>query len=294
MFSSKSSRPTTTSDASIPGPGTYSISPGVIGGVLFSKAPKGIPLSQDPHRPVLVGSNEIPPVGSYKIKEDFEKDDKFKFKFMTGEINTKNAPFNTSERREVQSLPKDDVPGPGEYSVSKQVEFKESLPFGSIAERFIKEKIPDYPGPGSYDTQIHINDRAAPFFSSKVTRFANISQKTPEPYVCHQQWNKKETRAHDARHVNQNLSFDSSVPRFSKKKKEKIALGPGYYYNDRPSSVASIALSRTERFKGFGSYRPSTGTDQHMGPGYYNPPVFAKRKSFNMSKELNNEKHWQM
>ena len=292
MFTSKSSRPATS--GSTPGPGAYSVSPKSISNAsAFGTTPKNLPLSKDPHRPVLVGYNEIPAVGSYKIKEDFERSGKLKIKFITGGVASKNAPFNITEKRDIASMPKVEVPGPGNYSISTLNEKKGSLPCKSLAGRFEKDKSPDYPGPGTYDTLTNLNDRGSPFFTSKTPRFMDKNHKTPEPYVSHQDWGKKETRANDAKYLNQRLCFDSSEPRFIEKQKDNLSLGPGYYNDDRPSTVISGALSTTERFKGFGNYRPKTGTNEYIGPGYYNAPV-SKKKSFNMAKELNNEKLWLM
>lgn len=292
MFSSKSSRPNS-QNGQMPGPGAYATSSKISANAgIFSTAPRELPLTNDPYRPIQVGCHDVPAVGSYKSKEDQNKEEKLKAKFITGDIYSKVVPFNTNEKRQMPWVPKDKIPGPGDYIIEKGNNKKDSNLIVK-APRFEREKVPDYPGPGTYDSQIVVNEKPSPIFSSKIPRFTSVpaGHSTPEPYFGHQKWTKKQTRAEDSMIINQKLCFDSSVPRF-KKKKASSKLGPGCY-DTRPSTVASIPVSRTERFSGYGNYRPSTGTDQHIGPGYYNPSV-TNKKSFNMAKELNNEKLWIM
>lgn len=292
MFNSKSNRPST-GNKLLPGPGSYdyqTISNSKA--AVFGIAEKNIPLSNDPYRPILVGQYEVPPVGTYRIAEDVQKSAKLKAKFITGENSGNSAPFNVKEKRDFCISGKDELPGPGEYETSRKLIYKESTPFGSALERFYPDKNQDYPGPGTYDAQVNNIERASPMFSSRTPRFINPRDKSPEPYLAHKSWRKKETRAVDVTLINNKICFDSSEPRFRsgsiKESREKV--GPGSYNGTRPNTVASVALSKTDRFKGFGTYRPPTGSDQ-LGPGYYNPPLTAKR-SFNMAKELNHDRTW--
>ena len=296
MFSSKSTRPATCT-ADYPGPGAYTgeLSPArphpKTGA--FGLTPKDIPLSKDPHRPVLVGWQEVPAVGSYKNHDDLEKEKKLKAKFVTGEVHGKPAPFNSNEKRDLGSAAKTSKPGPGEYTAVDRKLKKSLTPFGSSLKRVSELCKPkDYPGPGAYDVESSAVDRASPMFTSKTPRFCGPLQRSPDSYMSHRHWNKKETRAYDAALLNQNICFDSTAKRFKEtdraKSENQEKIGPGSYYGTRPSTVATSALPRTERFKGFGNYRPSTGTDQNVGPGYYNPTASGKR-SFNMVKELNSE-----
>lgn len=292
MFSSKSSRKDWQRYYS-PGPGSYSLSPKKPSNIgIFSTAPRANIVTNDPYRPIQVGCHDVPAVGTYKTKEDIIKEKKLKAKFVTGKAQIKTVPFNICEKRELKSVNKDKIPGPGEYLLEKSCEKKE-VNCLIQSPRFEKDRVIENPGPGTYDSQIIVNEKASPVFSSKTPRFSSVRSKncTPEPYLGHEKWTKKQTRAVDSMIMNQKLCFETSEPRFNKKK-NPCKIGPGSY-ETRPSTVIGMPLSKTTRFSGYGAFRPSTGTDQHMGPGYYNPLVTCK-KSFNMAKELKDDKLWLM
>ena len=287
MFTSNACR-AESPKSDIPGPGYYSIAATNEAKTgYFLTAPKEIPLSTDPHRPILVGAQDNPPVGLYKLNEELRKTDKLKAKFITGDIPTKHIPFNAHEKREMCWVPKDHFPGPADYSVSRPK--STGANFKTTTNRFDKDKNEENPGPGYYDCT-SIDNKEKMVIVNKSPRFTRIEQNTPEPYIGHQTWTVKRTRAVDFEGINPMLCFDSGQARFHTKEK-KENLGPGCYEGTRPETVCSGKVSKSERFKGHGYYRPNTGTNKKLGPGYYNPENSAKR-SFNFAKELNSEKHW--
>lgn len=270
----------------IPGPGYYSVTPANDGKLsYFLTAPKEVPLTNDPYRPILVGAQDYPPVGAYKLAEELKKNEKLKAKFITGDIPVKHIPFNTQEKREMPWVAKDQFPGPADYSVQRPKSTGANLK--TTTSRFDKEKYAGDPGPGYYDTSL--SEKEKKVIVNKSPRFVKIEKKTPEPYLGHKDWSVKRTRAIDFEDINPMLCFDSGQARF-KQDVKKENLGPGCYDN-RPATVSSGKVSKTERFKGHGHYRPNTGTNQRVGPGYYNP-VNDTKKSFNFAKELNSEKIW--
>jgi hypothetical protein len=275
------------SSAQVPGPGYYSITPTSAGRAgLFTIAAKELPLTNNPYLPIQVGTSEVPPVGSYKLAEDIKKAEKLKAKYVTGDIQTKRAPFNTQEKRQMPWLPKENFPGPGDYSVLKIR--PKSTGFRSTRPRFELSKNDDLPGPGHYD--FGLVEKEKQVIVNKSPRFVKEDTKTPEPYLGHSEWTAKRTRAPDFEKFNPGLYFDSGQSRF-RSKAQNENLGPGCYEKERPFTVSSSKVSTTERFQAFGSFRPGTGTSQKLGPGYYNPSI-SQKKSFNMGKEINLEKTW--
>ena len=270
-----------------PGPGYYSVTPSAnCKAGVFTAASKELPLTNNPYLPIQVGENETPPVGIYKLSEDLKKNEKLKAKYITGEIPTKHIPFNIQEKRQMPWLPKENFPGPGDYSVPRPKSTGSN--FRSTRPRFDQGRCEERPGPGHSD--LATLDKEKQLIVNKSPRFPKEDPRAPETYIGHSVWKAKVTRAADFEKLNPNLCFNSGQSRF-KDGSLKETLGPGCYDKERPNTVGLAKVSNTERFEGFGSFRPGTGTGQKLGPGYYNPEDNQK-KSFNFAKELNVEKIW--
>ncbi|CAG9320781.1 unnamed protein product [Blepharisma stoltei] len=311
-FQSKTVRPVTSKSAKDdkPGPGSYEVASldkknkvQVEGFGITAK--RDMPLTRDPHRPFVVGNHDVPPVGNYYSKEQLNKIEELKQKFVSFEMATVKPGFNTSEKREMPWVTTAGNPGPGEYASEETIiEEDPNNPFGSRAERFRKPKPNNNPGPGSYEpNSAKENDTSNSSFKSKTPRFKGIASDNlcvtvvgsvpkPVPYISHKPWAGKQSRAYDYQLLNPKISFDSSSNRFFRTAKDPNNPGPGSY-DSRPKSVPTKQFRLTSaRFSNFGSYRPGTGTNEEVGPGSYPLNSQIKKKSFNMAAELGREKPW--
>lgn len=302
---------TRTSKDDKPGPGSYETS------VLDKKmrvhvegfgitGKRDMPLQRDPHKPYIVGNNDVPPVGNYYSKDQLSKIEELKQKFVSFEIATAKPGFNTSEKREMPWVTTGTNPGPADYAGDERIiEEDPNNPFGSRSPRFKKIKPNPNPGPGTYESITEKeNEASKSVFKSKTPRFKGIASDNlnvtvvgevakPSPYIAHRPWTGKQARAYDYAVLNPKISFDTSANRFYKVRRDPGIPGPGSYEPSRPRSVPTKPTRFTSaRFSNFGSYRPGTGTNDEIGPGSYFQNGQSKKKSFNMAIEVSKEKPW--
>jgi len=274
----------------VPGPGTYehsiqSSNPSSTFQAFGVGSVKGASLSNDPHRPFVVGDTYVPPVGTYSTPEQVNRNEKLRQKLISFDMPVAKPGFGSSEAKHLSFVSRNQYPGPGTYIT--EVEQEPSISGWSKTPRFVKKKVPVNPGPGSYDST-RPSSRSHSW--GRTPRFRNKNSNQSFTYISHRPWSAKTNRAQDAQLMNPKLCFDSSAIRPPVFQVKSNNPGPGMYYK-APKKVEKNFRTTSSRFGQFGNYNAKTGTSKEVGPGSYTPAAPTK-KSFNLSKDLSSQPIW--
>jgi len=206
-----------------------------------------------------------------------------------------SGPFGTTEKRFKNGAfdKKNAAPGPGDYVADERK--KDELE--KIYEKMAKPR----------------NSTKSSMFTSKTGRFGATSNGDPFIYVIgknndeqkpatamavlHEDENQangwvKQTRSSFYTKQNQKtLGFNSTAPRWRTHRIVNTQTpGPGYYTVNNilnkthgPYTANTTKRSRAENHSRIDEYRPRTGTNNKVGPGYYAVEGSMIKRSFNMS-----------